>query len=102
MIIFFSYHVPITFLPMLKISWLDQMVNTRSNTRQCGANNQSSSPPPPPGNMEQIMVMQTQLMQRMVQAMANVQQSHVQLRDSYGEFMKGCPPIFSHSSEPTQ
>ena len=32
--------------------------------------------------------------------MTNVKQSPVQPRDSHGEFMKGRPPVFSHSPEP--
>ena len=70
------------------------MVNTRTNNSAPSAN-------PPPPTMEDLMRMQTQLMQQMAQTMAAMQQNqqHPQQypappRDKRGEFMKGHPPRF--------
>jgi hypothetical protein len=27
---------------------------------------------------------------------------HVQVRDKCGEFLKGCPPVFTHASDPME
>lgn len=98
--IFLIYHVPVIFLATLTISWLNQMVKSRRIARGHGANEQSSSTPPPQGDVEQWMTTQTHLMQGMVQVVSNIQQSHMQPRDSHAEFMKGHPPVFSHLAEP--
>ena len=69
-----------------------------------------------PMTIEQLMTMQTQLMQGMAHIMNHMQQNQNQNqnqhqggnnafappRDKRGEFMKGRPPFFSHSADPMQ
>jgi len=78
-----------------------QMVNTRRNN-QGG----EEPPPPPPVSMEQLMMMQTQLLQQMAQNMQNMGQGNgnapPHVRDKRGEFLKGHPPVFKHSADPLQ
>ena len=76
-----------------------QMVNTRRNN-QGG----EDLPPPPPITMEQLMMMQTQLLQQMAQNRQNHGNGKApsQVRDKRGEFLKGHPPIFKHSTNPLQ
>ncbi|CAN6251028.1 unnamed protein product [Urochloa humidicola] len=80
------------------------MVNTRAGA---GASNQPPPPPPPP-TMEELVLMQTQLMQTMAQSMAMMQQNQqnqqhqAPVRDRRVEFMKGNPPKFTHASNPLQ
>ena len=78
-----------------------QMVNTRRNN-QGG----EDLPPPPPITMEQLMMMQTQLLQQMAQSMQNSGNGNgnapPQVRDKRGEFLKGHPPVFKHSTDPLQ
>ena len=78
-----------------------QMVNTRRNN-QGG----EDLPPPPPITMEQLMMMQTQLLQQMAQNMQNNGNGNgnapPQVRDKRGEFLKGHPPVFKHSTDPLQ
>ncbi|CAN6338221.1 unnamed protein product [Urochloa humidicola] len=60
--------------------------------------------------MEQLMTMQTQLLQQMAQSMAAMQQNqqnppqqHIHNappRDKRGKFLKGRPPTFTQSSDP--
>ncbi|CAN6195134.1 unnamed protein product [Urochloa humidicola] len=60
--------------------------------------------------MEQLMLMQTQLMQQMTQTMVALQQNQQNppvpanppVRDRRGEFLKGRPPTFSHASNPME
>jgi len=55
--------------------------------------------------MEQLMTMQAQLMQTMMQHIQNQPiggPPPVHVRDKRGEFMKGHPPTFSHSSDPLE
>ncbi|CAO2188981.1 unnamed protein product [Urochloa humidicola] len=55
--------------------------------------------------MEELVLMQTQLMQTMAQSMAMMlqnQQNQAPVRDRRAEFMKGHPPKFSHASNPLQ
>ncbi|CAN6272542.1 unnamed protein product [Urochloa humidicola] len=55
--------------------------------------------------MEELMRMQTQLMQTMAQSIAMMQQNQQNqalVRDKRAEFMKGHPPKFSHTSNPLQ
>jgi hypothetical protein len=55
--------------------------------------------------MEQLMLMQTQLMQTMMDRLDHqpaVVPPPVQVRDKRGEFMKGRPPIFTHASDPLE
>ena len=57
--------------------------------------------PPPPPTIEQLLAVQTQLMQALVQN----QQNHPiggAPRDKHGEFLKGCPPMFSHATDPLE
>ena len=76
-----------------------QMVNTRRNN--LGG---EDLPPPPPITMEQLMMMQTQLLQQMAQNMQNMghgnENAPPQVRDKRGEFLKGHPPVFKHSTDP--
>ena len=82
-----------------------QMVNTRRNN-QGG----KDLPLPPPVTMEQLMMMQTQLVQQMAQNMQNMGHGNgngngnvpPQVRDKRGEFLKGHPPVFKHSTDPLQ
>lgn len=71
-----------------------------------GAHNNPNPPPPPsPATLEQILAVQTQLMQTMVQHMQNqpaAEAPPVPPRDKHGEFMKGHPPTFAHSSDPLE
>ena len=75
------------------------MVNTRRNN-QGG----EDLPPPPPITMEQLMMMQTQLLQQMAQSMQNMGYGNgnapPQVRDKRGEFLKGHPSVFKHSTDP--
>ena len=52
------------------------------------------------------MMMQTQLLQEMAQNMQNNQNGNgnapPQVRDRRGEFLKGHPPVFKHSTDPLQ
>ena len=78
----------------------------RRNTRRGGAPEPNPNPPlPPPMTMEQLMTMQAQLMQTMMQHIQNQPiggPPPVHVRDKRGEFMKGHPPTFSHSSDPLE
>ena len=77
------------------------MVNSRRNN-QGG----EDLPPPPPVTMEQLMMMQTQLLQQMAQNLQNMGHGNgnapPQVRDKRGEFLKGHPPVFKHSTDPLQ
>jgi hypothetical protein len=56
-------------------------------------------------SVEQLMGMQGQLMQAMMQRLDYKPvggPSPVQVRDKRGEFMKGCPPMFTHTSDPLE
>jgi hypothetical protein len=48
------------------------------------------------------MMMQTQLLQQMAQNMQNNGNAPPQVRDKRGEFLKGHPPMFKHSTDPLQ
>ena len=58
-------------------------------------------PPPPPPSIEQLLVVQTQIMQALVQYQKN-QQVGGAPRDKRGEFLKGHPPVFSHATDPLE
>ena len=58
-------------------------------------------PPPPPPTIEQLLAIQTQLMQTLVQNQQN-QQVDGAPRDKHGEFLKGHPPVFSHATDPLE
>jgi hypothetical protein len=56
-------------------------------------------------SVEQLMGMQAQLMQAMMQRLDYKPVGgplHVQVRDKHGEFMKGCPPMFTRTSDPLE
>ena len=55
-------------------------------------------PPPPPPTIEQLLTVQTQLMQALVQNQPIVGAP----RDKRGEFLKGYPPMFSHATNPLE
>jgi len=78
-----------------------QMVNTRRNNQ--GGEDLT---PPPPITMEQLMMMQTQLLQQMAQSMQIIGNGNgsapPQVINKRGEFLKGHPPIFKHSTDPLQ
>ena len=75
------------------------MVNTRRNN-QGG----EDLPLPPPITMEQLMMMQTELLQQMAQSMQNNGNGNAppHVRDKRGEFLKGHPPVFKYSTNPLQ
>ena len=56
-------------------------------------------PPPPLPTIEQLLAVQTQLMQALVQNQQN-QQVGGAPRDKRGEFLKGRPLVFSHATDP--
>ena len=58
-------------------------------------------PPSPPPTIEQLLAVQTQLMQTLVQNQQN-QQVGGAPRDKRGEFLKGRPPVFSHATDPLE
>ena len=61
----------------------------------------SHPPPPLPPSIEQLLAVETQLMQALVQNRQN-QQVGGAPRDKRGEFLKGCPPVFSHATNPLE
>ena len=58
-------------------------------------------PPPPPPSIEQLLVVQTQLMQALVQNQQNHPVGGVP-HDKLGEFLKGHPSVFSHATDPLE
>jgi hypothetical protein len=52
------------------------MANTHN--RDANENNDNNANPPPPPTLEQVLIMQTQMLQTMQQTMANMQQAQVQ------------------------
>ena len=58
-------------------------------------------PPPPPPTIEQLLAVQTQLMQALVQNQQN-QPIGGAPRDKHGEFLKGHPLMFSHATDPLE
>jgi hypothetical protein len=78
------------------------MANTRNRVANENNDNNNANLPPSP-TLEQVLIMQTQ----MLQTMANMQQApqyqpapEQQPRDKLGEFQRTKPPTFSHSVEP--
>ena len=55
-------------------------------------------PPPLPPSIEQLLAVQTQIMQALVQN----QQVGGAPRDKRGEFLKGRPPVFSRATDPLE
>ena len=77
----------------------------RGRGRGHGRGAPMNPPPPPPVTMEQLMGMQAQLMQAMMQRLDNEparEPPPVQVRDKREEFMKGCPLVFTHASDPLE
>ena len=58
-------------------------------------------PPPSPLTIEQLLAVQTQLMQALVQNQQN-QPIGGAPRDKRGEFLKGLPLVFSHDTDPLE
>jgi hypothetical protein len=107
-------------LPLLSFSWvffisstlIIQMANTRNwnNNNNNGGNNgenkQNVNPPPlHPPTLEQVLAMQSQMLQTMKQTMVNMQAAQPQAlpplpRDRIGDFLGTKPPTFSHDVEP--
>ena len=56
---------------------------------------------PPPPTIEQLLAIQTQLMQTLVQNQQN-QQGDGAPHDKHGEFLKGRPSVFSHATDPLE
>jgi hypothetical protein len=100
-----------------------QMVNTRTRggvdlparirRRRVVINSESqmNPPNPPPAGMEAFLTVQTQLLQQMANAMANMQaqlnnnhqhQHQPPPRDKHREFMSHKPPTFSSCLDPLQ
>ena len=90
------------------------MVNTRSTgsgSGQQGQNNQGIGiPMPPPLTPEQYFQLQMQMMATLNNTVQALQQVHaqppppppLQARDRRAEFLRGHPPMFSHTSDPLQ
>jgi hypothetical protein len=79
------------------------MVATRRSASHGDRRNvaNSNSPPPNPPTVEQALMVQTQLLQTFIQnALNNPHQEP--LVDKCGEFMKGHPLTFSHTSDPLE
>ena len=91
------------------------MVNTRAGGNGSNQGNDNNAPPPPPPpaeiNMAQLLAMQAQMMQGIGQLTAVLQQAYQQqiqapappppsTRDRRSDFLKGRPPVFTHSADP--
>ena len=91
------------------------MVNTRAGGNGSNRGNDNNAPPPPPPpaeiNMAQLLAMQAQMMQGIGQLTAVLQQAYQQqlqapappppsTRDRRSDFLKGRPPVFTHSADP--
>ena len=59
------------------------------------------APPQPPPTIEQLLAVQTQLMQALVQNQQNYPIGGA-LRDKRGEFLEVYPPVFSHATDPLE
>jgi hypothetical protein len=92
--------------PILLISPILQMVNTRNrnvNAENNNAENNNAVNPPP--TIEKVLMMQAQMLQIMQQTMVNMQNAQPQEplpppRDRLGDFQRTKTPTFSHSVEP--
>ena len=82
------------------------MASNRRNTTSGGAPEANPNPPPsPPPTLEQLLTVQTQLMQTLVQHVQNQPARGplpVHVRDKRGEFLKGHPPVFCHATDPLE
>ena len=79
------------------------MVATRRSASHDDRRNPVNSNPPSPNppSIEQALMTQTQLLQTISQNVLN-NPHQVPPIDKHGEFMKGHPPTFSHTSEPLE
>ena len=79
------------------------MVATRRSASHDDRRNPANSNPSPPNlpSIEQALTMQTQLLQTIAQSVLNNPHQAPPI-DKHGEFMKGHPPTFSHTSEPLE
>ena len=79
------------------------MVATMRSASQGAGRNPANSNPPPSNSpsIEQALMIQTQLLQTIAQSMLNNLHQAPPI-DKRGEFMKGHPPTFSHTSEPLE
>ena len=79
------------------------MVATRRSALQGARRNPTNSSPPPSNSssIEQALMMQTQLLQTISQNVLNNPHQAPPI-DKRSEFMKGHPPIFSHTSKPLE
>jgi hypothetical protein len=59
-------------------------------------------PPSPSSTIEQLLAVQTQLMQQLVQNQHNQPIAGAQPRDKCGEFLKGRTPVFTHAADPLE
>ena len=59
-------------------------------------------PPPPPSTIEQLLAVQTQLMQALVQNQPTGGLPPIHVRDKHGEFLRSHPLVFSHASDPLE
>jgi hypothetical protein len=79
-------------------------VSPPTTLKQWGENNEdANSPPPPSPTIEQVLPMQTQMLQTMLQTMVNLHaqpQMPSPPRDRLGDFHRTKPPTFSHAMEP--
>jgi hypothetical protein len=100
-------------LPLLSFSWvffvsstlICQMANTRNHNNNRENNQNVNPPPPPPPTLEQVLIMQSQMLQTMQQTMFNMQASQPQApppppRDRLGDFQRTKLPTFSQVVEP--
>ena len=80
-----------------------QMASTRRSASQDVGRNVPTSIPSPssPPTIEQALMMQTQLLQTTAQSVLNNPQETPPI-DKRGEFMKGCPSTFFHTSKPLE
>ena len=79
------------------------MVATRRSALHDDRRNPNNSNPQPSNSpsIEQALMMQTQLLQIITQSVLNNPHQASPI-DKHGEFMKGHPPTFSHTSEPLE
>ena len=79
------------------------MVATRRSASHDDRTDPANSNPPSsnPPSIEQTLMMQIQLLQTIAQSVLNNPHQAPPI-DKYGQFMKGYPPTFSHTSEPLE
>jgi len=60
------------------------------------------APVNPPATIEQLLAVQTQLMEALVKNQQNHPIGGAPPRDKRGEFLKGHPPVFTHVADPLE